>query len=217
VQWSKLGREYSEKLAAARPVYDLLKGIPNSRPLAGAYWRHRAGAPSGTFDPGQDNCGLMWVTAILPMTGFSAQGLMDLVEPIYSKHGVDPLITLTLINTRAVDAVMTIAYDREDEQHKLQANVCYKELFNTLMNAGYIPYRVGIQSMRQLNAGSEVFWDVVNEIKRALDPIGILSPGRYDPLSIEMMESSGILVSAQPPHLPPILSTQEIAPRFGID
>jgi 4-cresol dehydrogenase (hydroxylating) len=47
------------------------------------------------------------------------------------------------------------------------------------MDKGYIPYRLGIQSMAGLVGGDDVFWDVVQKLKQALDPRGILSPGRY--------------------------------------
>jgi 4-cresol dehydrogenase (hydroxylating) len=49
------------------------------------------------------------------------------------------------------------------------------------MKAGYIPYRVGIQSMAGLDPHGDVFWKVVSRIKRALDPDGIIAPGRYEP------------------------------------
>jgi 4-cresol dehydrogenase (hydroxylating) len=49
------------------------------------------------------------------------------------------------------------------------------------MKAGYIPYRVGNQSMAALDPHGDVFWKVVSRIKRALDPDGIISPGRYEP------------------------------------
>jgi 4-cresol dehydrogenase (hydroxylating) len=35
--------------------------------------------------------------------------------------------------------------------------------------------------MSKLSDGSSVFWDVTSRIKRALDPAGVISPGRYDP------------------------------------
>jgi hypothetical protein len=35
--------------------------------------------------------------------------------------------------------------------------------------------------MQKLDKGSSVFWDVTGRIKDALDPRGVISPGRYDP------------------------------------
>jgi 4-cresol dehydrogenase (hydroxylating) len=35
--------------------------------------------------------------------------------------------------------------------------------------------------MARLARKSEVFWDVAAELKGALDPQGLIAPGRYDP------------------------------------
>ena len=46
-----------------------------------------------------------------------------------------------------------------------------------------IPYRVGIQSMAQVVRESDPFWQTVKELKKALDPNGIIAPGRYGLIS----------------------------------
>jgi 4-cresol dehydrogenase (hydroxylating) len=52
-------------------------------------------------------------------------------------------------------------------------------LFDTLVGAGYIPYRVGLQSMAALDNGDDAYWRMVGRLKAALDPGGIIAPGRY--------------------------------------
>ena len=52
----------------------------------------------------------------------------------------------------------------------------------------------GINSMPYLNESSDVFWNVTQSIKNALDPEGILAPGRYQPTHFaddEEVESVG--------------------------
>jgi 4-cresol dehydrogenase (hydroxylating) len=56
---------------------------------------------------------------------------------------------------------------------------CYEELLATLLEAGYVPYRLGIQSMQSLPAPVGDYASFVQGLKSALDPNGILSPGRY--------------------------------------
>jgi 4-cresol dehydrogenase (hydroxylating) len=58
---------------------------------------------------------------------------------------------------------------------------CYRELFDAVMKAGYVPYRVGLQSMAGLDDGGDSYWRVAARIKAALDPQGIIAPGRYQP------------------------------------
>jgi 4-cresol dehydrogenase (hydroxylating) len=50
-----------------------------------------------------------------------------------------------------------------------------------MMGAGYIPYRVGNHSMGDLDLGGDTYWNTVARIKAALDPEGVIAPGRYEP------------------------------------
>jgi len=45
---------------------------------------------------------------------------------------------------------------------------------------GWPPYRVGIGSMSRFARPGDVFWEVARDLRRALDPDGIVAPGRYE-------------------------------------
>lgn len=178
------GRALSARLALGRSMLSLAEGIPNGRFLGGAYWRRRGGLPA-TFpadaNPAIDGCGLLWVSPMLPMRGAEALTLHALVAPIFSAHGFDMFVTLSLVNERAMCAVLTIAYDRDDAPETARAQACQRALFAAVMAAGYIPYRVGVETMGALDPGNDVYWKVVARIKAALDPLGSIAPGRYEP------------------------------------
>src|SRR3546814_3821454 len=76
---------------------------------------------------------------------------------------------------------MTIAYDLQDEAESAAALDCANALCETMMRAGFPPYRVSPPFLPYLAQGSETYWDVVAGMKRLLDPDDILSPGRYRP------------------------------------
>jgi 4-cresol dehydrogenase (hydroxylating) len=57
---------------------------------------------------------------------------------------------------------------------------CYAELGDRCREKGFLPYRLGLQSMAQAMSDADPFWGVVRTLKEALDPNGILAPGRYD-------------------------------------
>jgi 4-cresol dehydrogenase (hydroxylating) len=86
-----------------------------------------------------------------------------------------------MVNERALGTVITIAYDKEEIAETERAQACYRALFKSVVEAGYIPYRVGIQSMADLDQGSDNFWSTTRAIKMALDPQEIIAPGRYQP------------------------------------
>jgi 4-cresol dehydrogenase (hydroxylating) len=179
-----LGRRLQARVALGQSLFDMNRGLPNGRFLAGAYWRRRGGLPPGfpeNANPALDNCGMLWVSPVLPMRGADMLAVHALAEPIFGEHGFDLLATFSMINERALGGVLTVAYDKEDPAEAARAIRCYRQLFDTMMGAGYIPYRVGLQSMAELDPAGDSYWRTVERIKAALDPRGIIAPGRYQP------------------------------------
>ena len=181
---SKAGYKLRAQVAMGEALFAMNRGIPNGRFLAGAYWRRRGGLPSefpARADPAADNCGMLWVSPILPMRGAEVLALHALVEPVFRQHGFDLFITFSMINERALGGVITVAYDKDDLDEVERARGCYRDSFALLMQAGYIPYRVGNHSMADLDPDGDVYWQTVARIKAALDPDGLIAPGRYEP------------------------------------
>jgi 4-cresol dehydrogenase (hydroxylating) len=137
--------------------------------------------PATPTDPLDCHAGLLWIAPLLPATGNEAENVLRLVEPIYRRHGFEALVTFTLITERSLVCVTNISFDRRESDEAARARDCYQELTQRLMAEGYISYRTGPAGMSKLSDGSSVFWDVTSRIKRALDPAGVISPGRYDP------------------------------------
>jgi 4-cresol dehydrogenase (hydroxylating) len=179
-----LGRRLQARVALGQSLFEMNRGLPNGRFLAGAYWRRRGGLPPGFpehANPALDNCGMLWVSPVLPMRGADMLAVHALAEPIFGEHGFDLLVTFSMINERALGGVLTVAYDKEDSAEAERAIRCYRQLFDAMMGAGYIPYRVGLQSMAKLDPAGDSYWRTVARIKAALDPLGIIAPGRYQP------------------------------------
>lgn len=180
----RVGRSALSKLRAIKSLYDLNRGIPSRQFLAGAYWKHPRGLPDGfpdRADPAQDGCGLLWLSPVLPMKGEQAREVLALVEPLFAQYGFDFFVTFSTVNERSLAAVMTIAFDKSDGQESERAQECYETCFGALMTAGFIPYRVGTQSMDAMAEGSTGFWTAVAALRSAFDPDGIIAPGRYQP------------------------------------
>jgi 4-cresol dehydrogenase (hydroxylating) flavoprotein subunit len=177
------GWDLSRALELVRPVYGLLKGQPTDRPLASAYWRKRTPPPE-QMDPDRDRCGLLWYSPVAPAEGGHARILASLSSEVLLRHGFEPMLSITLITDRALICVISITYDRETPGEDRRAMACYTELSTLLSAKGYIPYRLGIQSMGEMNA-SGAYAKFLEGIKRVADPAGILSPGRYETAQAE--------------------------------
>ena len=176
------GKRLAAKVALGRSLFEMNRGIPNGRFLAGAYWRRRGGLPPGfpaDANPALDHCGMLWVSPVLPMRGEDLLRVHMLAAPIFRAHGFDLFVTFSMINERALGGVLTVAYDAEDPAEVDRARLCYRQVFDTMMKAGYIPYRVGLQSMADLDSGDDGYWRMVGRIKAALDPANVIAPGRY--------------------------------------
>ncbi len=173
-----LGRNFRETLDNASGVYDLLQGVPSEEYLRGVAWRAKQSV-AGRVDPGDYGC--MWLSPVLPMTRQACHELLAIVEPTLARHKMEPLLAFTTVNRRALCCMIQFSFDKADSAERSAADECYAELFNLLFQRGYLPYRVGIQSMQDLDDGSSTFWDVCRKLKDSLDPHGIIAPGRYQP------------------------------------
>jgi 4-cresol dehydrogenase (hydroxylating) len=166
--------------ATAQPVYDLLRGKPSDFFLQGPRWRARTPSPTSP-DPLDSNCGFYTVAPLAAMTGEDGRRLLDILYRVIERHRFDPMISITLLNGRAMACVTTLYYDRSDEEESKRARLCYDDLLDALMKTRFIPYRMGIESMDRLDPDDDTFWQLVGRLKEALDPGHVLAPGRYNP------------------------------------
>jgi 4-cresol dehydrogenase (hydroxylating) flavoprotein subunit len=191
IRWRRRGGRDAGGLGAmvdvARPTFNLQKGEPSDEFLKSSRWRSRSARSANSLDPLDANSGFYWVSPLSAMTGAEGKGLLDLIQPILVEHGFEPMITVTLLNGRAMVFVTTIYYDRSSADESTRARACHDELMTAILDAGHPPYRAGIEGMRFLDQAADgrggAYWDLVGRLKDSLDPKGIFAPGRYDPRS----------------------------------
>lgn len=177
-QWIT-GMNLPEMLKIIKPVYGMTKGVPTEDMIPSTYWRKRDPAPADP-DPERDGCGLMWLAPIAPTNGAQALEVADITSEVISRHGFEPAISITMITERATDSVISIGYDRGTPGEDERAMACHDELLARLTDAGYYPYRLGVQSQGKLPEAEPGYRLFLSRVKQALDPNGILAPGRYD-------------------------------------
>ncbi|MGH8701020.1 MAG: FAD-binding oxidoreductase [Burkholderiales bacterium] len=184
---SRLLHRLSAKLRAARSLAELLSGRPTPGFLKGSYWRRREGMPSGScapLDPARDGCGILWLTPVLPFRAGDVREMSAGIDEVFARFGFDCPTTLSMINERALVAIIGIAFDASDPSEAQRAKECYRAALARAFELGYPPYRVGIDAMDLLaQAREDPFWNATEALKRALDPDGIIAPGRYQPLA----------------------------------
>ena len=174
-----MGLDIKELLTVLKPSLGLMKGKPCEISLPTPYWRSKKEIPEENINPAKDNCGIIWLAPVVPLTKEAAEHFIGIMTSILNEFGFEPCITFTAVTSRAFDCTLPILYDRDDEDDAQRASDCHKKALNACMEYGYIPYRFGVQSMEDIVSEKDIFWKVTQKIKDSLDPEGILSPGRY--------------------------------------
>jgi len=122
--------------------------------------------------------GSMWFAPICPARGRDFVEQTRLARTIYEEFGFDYMSAPTL-GGRALHHVMPLEYDRGDVDDTRRAHACFEKLLAEFSQRGHAVYRVGIGYMDQVAAHYGPVKQSVNQaIKRALDPNGIIAPGK---------------------------------------
>jgi 4-cresol dehydrogenase (hydroxylating) len=155
-----------------------MRGVPTEQPLASAYWRKPGPVPAQA-DPDRDRCGLLWHAPIAAADGRQVAKLAEIATDTLLHYGFEPMISLTLLTPRSVYCVVSISYDRDIGGEDEKAMTCYRALAGRCAEKGFYPYRLGIQAMGQLPR-PETYRNFIRTLKTAIDPNGVIAPGRYD-------------------------------------
>jgi 4-cresol dehydrogenase (hydroxylating) flavoprotein subunit len=153
-------------------------GVPGDENIRSAYWRKKSSIPK-EMDPDRDRCGVMFCVPAVPFEGRHVRAALEIIEHTLAKYGFEPILIIGCISERVVYINVDITYDREVEGEDERALACHDEMLRCLIGAGYIPYRLGIESVRLLPEPEDGTGRLLHALKKSLDPNNILAPGRY--------------------------------------
>jgi 4-cresol dehydrogenase (hydroxylating) flavoprotein subunit len=148
--------------------------------LAALYWRHPGRIPD-RLDPWRDGRGAIFCCPAVPFSPVHVRRAVALLERNFLAESFEPYITLNIMNERVVHIVAGLFYDRRAPGEDERAMRAYKNAFRACLASGYYPYRLGIQSAGELPASVDDSDAVLERIRRALDPVGVLAGSRYRP------------------------------------
>ena len=149
----------------------------------------RRGAPR--TNPDADGCGLLWCSPVVPNTGNDLASVTRLASDTLLTFGFEPQMAISLATERTAICVITISYDRAEPGADARALDCYRALTQLLIVAGYPPYRLNVNSSTAFEGHPE-YAETLRALKTALDPNGILAPGRYVRQSPPRAEQEGV-------------------------
>jgi 4-cresol dehydrogenase (hydroxylating) len=112
------------------------------------------------------------------MVGSIASQHQAISRRILREHGLE-YITEYVCGARMARALHLMVFNREDPEECQRVMACYRALMAAYAQAGYPISRAPLDFQEEAMARLETFPQVCADIKRVLDPNGILSPGRY--------------------------------------
>lgn len=123
--------------------------------------------------------GAIWFTPGAPMFGAMVNELQKTCRAIANGNGLD-YMTSFVCGPRFARSVHAILYNRNDPGETARADACYRAMSDAFAERGIFVGRAptSYQSFHQAQRTSEIS-SACAAIKKALDPNGILAPGRY--------------------------------------
>jgi 4-cresol dehydrogenase (hydroxylating) len=131
--------------------------------------------------PYRENTGHLDFSPVCRALGREVVEVEQLVKAQYEKAGHIHVGGIAL-NPRSALCISTTFFDVTDEEQTERVYAAYAEMVREVARHGYIPYRTNLQNMDlvadQLSFGDHALRRFNEAIKDALDPKGVLAPGK---------------------------------------
>jgi 4-cresol dehydrogenase (hydroxylating) len=122
--------------------------------------------------------GSMWFAPVSQARGSETLKQMSLTKQILAKHGLDYSGEF-IVGMRDMHHIVDVLYDKTDPAQEKAAYECFDELLTVFSAQGYGTYRVNTAFMDKVaHTYGPVQRQVHKTLKKALDPNGILAPGK---------------------------------------
>ena len=123
--------------------------------------------------------GFSWVGSFGPPSGW-VRG-MESSMAIMERHGFPPLIVARPMKGGHFYALRPIIpFDRAEEGIRPRIRGALEEIAESLMDAGYVPYKAPAWAVRKIMDRADPNWvHLMKRMKKTLDPHRIMNPGRW--------------------------------------
>lgn len=160
-----------------KDAFDLQQGIPTDNPLR--ILLNDDTLHSQNISASDYKTCFSWINAVCAADDKSVNQLLAIIKEKFSEEGYAFRVTFTAINARALIMIANISYNRDEESIQKGLAFC-RECSALLIKNGFLPYRSGSGSYDKLPVQTRANAAFLSAIKSAIDPVNILSPGKYN-------------------------------------
>ncbi|MEZ4381339.1 MAG: FAD-binding oxidoreductase [Nannocystaceae bacterium] len=178
-RYGDAGRDLAA-FGSGEAAFAVLSGQPQEASLRTAYFRKATLPPVGDRDLDRDRCGVLWSCPVVPLRAADVTRATAICEAILGEHSFEPMLALLAQHDRTAYLVPILIYDRDVPGDDARARACHDACLAALIAAGYLPYRLGVQSMGALPRPHDDSAALFERLRRAFDPDAVIAPGRYD-------------------------------------
>ncbi|MHB9864521.1 FAD-binding oxidoreductase [Streptomyces sp. YIM S03343] len=143
-----------------------------------ALFQAKTGHPAARLDA---KGGFLFFLPLVPFTGQAIARVGELLDQVRAETGVRCGATLNALDADVVDCVVTMRFDREDEQATANAHRALDRLYALFTGEGFIPYRLDVEHTEwvgRLDPGTGER-ALARRLKDLLDPHRVIAAGRY--------------------------------------
>ena len=179
-------RKVGAKLALRKSLLELCKikqGIPSNEFLRTIYWRNLHKLKDSVPNPSKDKVGLLWGAPCSEISSKDFKLITSFMNETCKKYDFESPISVTLINERTMECVLSLSWDRNKQEEEQQALACYKELMLKCASMGFLQYRMSTLSNHFLNRQHLPLPIELPELKSCFDPCNVISPSKYQLVS----------------------------------
>jgi 4-cresol dehydrogenase (hydroxylating) len=193
--WVVSGAFYGPSEEAVQPMLERVKGlflksgkaryIPHAEAEQSKILKIHIDTFSGR--PTRDELGLLewrpgggatWFLPATPMVGTVANEHQALSRRILAEHGFD-FVTEYVCGPRMARALHILLFNRQEAEERQRAGRCFRALMKAYAEVGVPIARAPVDMQEEAMARLQGVPDVLSRLKQALDPQGILAPGKY--------------------------------------
>ena len=114
-----------------------------------------------------------------PMDGKMANEFQRLCRSIYEDNGLDYTV-MNVCGGRFQRSLHLIIFNREDDDERRRADKCYRTMSEAIAKRGVFVGRAPLDYHDvHMAQAMPAFRNACSRIKRALDPNGVIAPGKY--------------------------------------